>query len=355
MNHLVTFGKDKITGKLLNISEVPSGLACNCVCSFCGSDLEAHKGTVQRHHFQHYSSADCVGAFESQIHLLAKEIIEENKCLMLPKYIGQFSIIREKRQDFSEIVLELSQDDLRPDCICKYLDEQGNEQTLWVEILNSHAVDGLKAEKICERHIACVEIDVSQLFKDKETVDKETLTEFLLNSAENRKWINNPLGDERILAEADEVRKNGSIVDFLNSGYKEECIENFYPIMYCLFLKGYRLSSEDYKNFYYTVKLHSLDYRTLNPVAQWLFVSVVQMLLCHLFVTGKINDGKCSREQQLSFVCFKLNSSNLQFSEWIKIVLQYPSQGSQSPHLSRSYNSPRYIVKGNRFVKFRRF
>lgn len=320
MNHLVTFGKDKITGKLLNISEVPSGLACNCVCSFCGSDLEAHKGNIKRHHFQHHSSAECKGAFESQIHLLSKSIIEKNKSLMLPQYIGQYSFIPEKKQVFSEVIQEVSQDDLRPDCLCKYLDEYGNEQELWVEILFSHAVDENKVKKIRERHIACIEIDVSQLFYDKETIEEDVLTDFLLSSIENRMWINNPLGDERILKKANEVRMAGSMVDYLIRNYEENRTGVFCQIMYCLFLTGYRLSSKDYSEFYNFIKSHKIDYQTFDKEMQWRYISAVQILLCHLTVIGRINDGIHSREQLLLFACFTLNISTPNLLEWINFV-----------------------------------
>ncbi|MCQ2226057.1 MAG: hypothetical protein MJZ14_10090 [Paludibacteraceae bacterium] len=322
IQHLVTFGKDKNSSELRNIKDVSSGLACNCVCPCCGSDLEAHKGNIKRHHFQHHSSAECKGAFESQIHLLSKSIIEKNKSLMLPQYIGQYSFIPEKKQVFSEVIQEVSQDDLRPDCLCKYLDEYGNEQELWVEILFSHAVDENKVKKIRERHIACIEIDVSQLFYDKETIEEDVLTDFLLSSIENRMWINNPLEDERILKKANEVRMLGSMVDFLINNYEENSMGDFYWVMYCLFLTGYRLSSKDYSVFYNFVKSHKIDYQKFDKEKQWRYISAVQILLCHLTVIGRINDGRYSREQQLFLICLKLNKSTPNLSELVNVVIQ---------------------------------
>lgn len=336
IQHLVTFGIDKNSRELRNIKDVSSGLACNCVCPCCGSDLEAHKGNIKRHHFQHHSSAECKGAFESQIHLLSKSIIEKNKSLMLPQYIGQYSFIPEKKQVFSEVIQEVSQDDLRPDCLCKYWDEQGNEHVLWVEILNSHAVDDNKINKIRERHISCVEIDVSQLFNDIETIDEEVLTEFLLNSTDNRKWVNNPLGDERILKKADEIRVANSIVDFLLNNYEENPIGDFYQTLYCLFLTGYRLSPTVYSQFYNYIKQHRSDYQTLDYQTQWRFSSIVQILLCHLFVSRVFRCVSNPIEQQLNFACYVLNITYQEFSDWLNIVLRYSHHGSQSYSTQRN-------------------
>lgn len=153
MQHLITYAKDKSTGETRNIKDVVSGLACNCVCGNCGGDLEACKGKIRQHHFRHYSVAECKGAWESQLHLLSKAIIEEHKSIMLPPYQGKYIGYPSKVQKFDNVVPEATQDDLQPDCLCKYTMPDGEERELWIEILNTHAVDEEKAQKIKERGI----------------------------------------------------------------------------------------------------------------------------------------------------------------------------------------------------------
>ena len=41
------FVAESADGRLLHIGEVPSGLACNCVCPGCGRRMVAKKGDVQ--------------------------------------------------------------------------------------------------------------------------------------------------------------------------------------------------------------------------------------------------------------------------------------------------------------------
>jgi len=64
-------------GKLVHVDSVPNGKACGCFCSFCGEPLQAKQGTKRRHHFSHISGTECEAAYESMLHLLAKEKIQE--------------------------------------------------------------------------------------------------------------------------------------------------------------------------------------------------------------------------------------------------------------------------------------
>lgn len=130
MQHLITYAKDKTTGETRNIKDVESGLACNCVCGNCGGALEACKGKIRQHHFRHYSVSECKGAWESQLHLLSKAIIEEQKTIMLPPYQGKYLGYAAKVQKFDAVKSEVSQGDLQPDCLCKYTMPDGEEREL---------------------------------------------------------------------------------------------------------------------------------------------------------------------------------------------------------------------------------
>ena len=354
--HLITYGKDKITGEPRYIEDVPRGLDCNCVCLECGSKLEAHKGNVQRHHFQHYSVAECKGAYESQLHLLSKAIIEENKALMLPFYAGKYCSLPQKRQSFTEVVQECAQDDLQPDCLCKYMDEHGKEQTLWVEIFYSHAVDDEKSRKIQERHIACVEIDVSSLFGDVEEIDKDVLTDFLLNRPDCRYWINNPQGDEKVLAEVDEIRNQESIISFIiKHSDDESCLHLFHAITYCLFSTGYRLLSKDDSRLYRFIKECQSSYESLNPVLQRRYVSALQMLLCNLVVTGKYNIRGFTIEKQLYAICYDRNNLVQQLPYWVDKATRLGESLFQPQRKPIVRQSSPYFFNGHKYVKRRRF
>ena len=213
MHHYITYAKDKFTGEIRRLTDVSRGLACNCVCPSCGEALEACKGE-KRKYFRHHPLKECKGAFESQLHLISKHIIEQNKAVMLPSYLGKYDTKEALQLHFTEVIKESSQGDLQPDCLCKYIDSEGMEHTLWIEILNKHEVDESKAQKIRERGIECVEIDVSHLFAASDAIDEEVLTDFLLNQTDRRVWINNISCDGRWLREA-EMARSMDIVAYL--------------------------------------------------------------------------------------------------------------------------------------------
>jgi|GEM_PF-1118345 len=75
----VTFGLDKSTGTIKHVSEVESGLRCNCICLECNKELKSAKGEVQEHHFKHHEPSNCNASFESVLHLTAKKILSSNR------------------------------------------------------------------------------------------------------------------------------------------------------------------------------------------------------------------------------------------------------------------------------------
>ena len=154
-------------GALVHIDDVPNGLGCNCVCPYCKDRLIAKNGgTKNAHSFAHCSGADCIGAKESVLHLLAKEVLCEEKVIALPVSsdcapVGKLSLDRVEKEEYHP---ELK---LRPDCVGYY-----GEKQIWIEFKRSHAVDVHKEEKIISAHIDCIELDLNDYKQDKEEIRK---------------------------------------------------------------------------------------------------------------------------------------------------------------------------------------
>jgi hypothetical protein len=66
-------------------ADVPSGLACNCVCVGCGAVLVARKGTKNRWHFAHHGVEIGESCAESAIHAAAKQVLLERNWLLVPE------------------------------------------------------------------------------------------------------------------------------------------------------------------------------------------------------------------------------------------------------------------------------
>lgn len=216
-DNLFQYGlKDDI---LVHVNEVANGLLCNCRCPNCGEILVAHNNSRNKkaHHFQHKSLKDCTGAYETIIHLLAKEIIQEQGYLTVPDvdytlseyawtyqpYIVSSSeqIIRSKRIQFDKIELEKSVGSFRPDLKCLI-----NKKTLYVEIAVTHFVDQEKRDKIFKDGNPVLEIDLSN---EKRFLTKAELSQFL-TQVDRMKWINNPKVRDRFYKKektANEIRE----------------------------------------------------------------------------------------------------------------------------------------------------
>ena len=196
MHHHLKYALEKNTRRIVNIDDVVNGLLCNCICPHCKQKLVAkNDGLKREHHFAHYSGIECKGARMSTLHLLAQQIIEEKKEIMLPDYQGEYYEKETKSVKFDDIWLEKTVEDLRPDCICIKRDNRGEEHKLWVEILVTHEVDDAKQKKIRAHKVACIEIDLSDLIDTDYSED--SIAHRLQNEKENKRWVNCPQYDEQ--------------------------------------------------------------------------------------------------------------------------------------------------------------
>ena len=84
MGSFLTFALDE-SDALVHVDDVTKGNNCKCHCPHCGAPLCAkNAGQWREHHFAHAHGHECEGAYESQLHLLAKEVLQEAGRIMLP-------------------------------------------------------------------------------------------------------------------------------------------------------------------------------------------------------------------------------------------------------------------------------
>lgn len=187
----LTYGK-KQDGLLVHVDDVQRGMACNCTCPGCGAPLIARKGEKKQHHFAHANGADCAGARMTALHMLAQQIIEEEKQIRTPwfkdyyedpsKLIRFESVLLEQRFKTAEI-------NRRPDCVGIF--KMGDKlYEVWIEIKVKHAIDEEKKKDIERLRAICMEIDLSNLL-DKEYTE-DSVRQALFVEYDNKKWINYP-------------------------------------------------------------------------------------------------------------------------------------------------------------------
>ena len=180
MGAFLTYALDE-GGALVHVDDVAKGAKCACRCPHCDAPLYAkNAGTQREHHFAHAHGHECEGAYESSLHLLAKEILQETGRIMLPRSNGGHFPTGSVRIRNVEIEKWDDRYGIRPDA-------EGimdNGERLLIEFYVSHKVDGKKRQIIVDNHLKCIEIDINY-----QALDKAELKEFLTGTDEDRKWI----------------------------------------------------------------------------------------------------------------------------------------------------------------------
>lgn len=193
-SNLIPFAKRNTTDKMVSVGMVPSGLACNCVCPDCGAPVEACRGP-KRQYFRHAKNAQetymCHNPLEISLHKAAEQLFKTGMDIWLP---AQKIVIKDKYEkiitedrlfhvDFVDVEPWLN--GIIPDLVLY----QGDEK-IYVEIYVSHKVDSKKLNRLNERGIATLEIDLSS-FTDfgGEHHELEDLKTLLEGRNDYKKWV----------------------------------------------------------------------------------------------------------------------------------------------------------------------
>lgn len=152
---------------MVHVSDVPSGLACGCICPSCRRPLVARKGRIKVHHFAHQAdptqSCNPRVALESALHKFAKQVLIENRRLLLPEVVAEFGGRLKRVSDALEIhpeaiAQEVTMPGMRPDLLATASGRQ-----LCVEIAVTHFCGPEKLELFKARQLAAIEIDLSDI------------------------------------------------------------------------------------------------------------------------------------------------------------------------------------------------
>ena len=252
------------SGKMVFVDDVPNGLACNCRCPQCHEPLVAKNGgEIKVHHFAHANGSECKGAYETALHIIAKEIIATEKTLMLPKYLlfngskfqhypyfdeddevyecdyEEDEKVEAHKVHFIDVEIEDRNDlsTLQPDCV----GITGDGQRIHIEIVVTHGIDEAKFTKIKNHRINCIEIKIPRNF----LLDRQKLADYIINRTDGKRWINNPSTDNAILnAKYDRQRKSIEEYRSMHPEFKAICsykCDNceIYPIQLADHFKDY--------------------------------------------------------------------------------------------------------------------
>lgn len=182
------FGKKD--GALTHISEVESGLQCDCLCPSCEAPLIARKGKKTAHHFAHYQTKSCTHAVETALHWAAKNLLAEEGRIQLPPTQVHFNTFREPFElcksacfSFDDVRLEQTLDNTIPDLV---IDKEGRQ--LAIEIRVTHEVEEEKTAHLSNKGISILEIDLSD---ESRLLSMTDLRERVVTGIDSKEWIYN--------------------------------------------------------------------------------------------------------------------------------------------------------------------
>ncbi len=166
--------------RLMYINDVPNGLECNCICPGCKEKLIAkNDGKIREHHFAHASNKEYITGYQTMIHLLAKDIIENFKILPIAsngKYISACEVYKE---------VNLNQFGFIPDILGFTPITDGpsiiGKIPVIIEIFVTHRVDEEKKNKIIKAGIPAMEVDLSN-------VNFTTIDELAMEIYNSKNW-----------------------------------------------------------------------------------------------------------------------------------------------------------------------
>jgi len=348
----ISWGLDIDIGIMRYISQVPSGLACNCKCPGCDSPLIARKGEKYKWCFAHSVTSDCNG--ESALHRAAKQILVQeailNNELQLP-YQQQFEVsdrdcigfkysrtVTSRESEFFLMLNGREEVRVSGNIQTDVLLFGEDNQTLSVEIFVTHRKNDNDQFKYSVSQQHGIEIDLSKLRWDS---DYEAIKKAVLWDAP-RGWVYSEDLEKRISFAKNELErfvseKNAKyfseISNFVSSLKSTEHFQNLniqWPV-----LSGEAFQStkdEDYPSFskveqIVTIQTIDANWSKIDNIPCWVCGATAKVnknVLVDLMICLENTDLRQIKLTRPTFVCilgYKSSNDSIKIlrSEWRNI------------------------------------
>lgn len=206
LKHGIPFGWHPSSQRMVTVTEVAKGRACECICASCGARLQARQGAIRIWHFAHGEETNCQHAPEAAIHRMAKQMIAERGRVFVPH--RQLSrTIHGKKGVWSEtITVDVQSAGLQILSDCTQEKTIGDSRSegesrrpdvfafleghpLAIEILNTHAIDFEKQEWFERQGYSVLEINVANIEQLPPDQIPEALEVCLFRTSDHSVWL----------------------------------------------------------------------------------------------------------------------------------------------------------------------
>jgi len=177
---------------LAHVDSVANGAACGCHCPECGEPVLAVQGVQLAHHFRHVGESGCGAGYETMAHILAKQIIAEEKRVRLPALTvqlpeGDHLFIEDQMAALTNVEIEPWRRGIRPDAVARW-----EETEIGIEVYVRNLCDPMKVKRYRDRGLAAIEIDLSGF---KEKLEPKAFRHAVVYGA-RRRWLFHPYENE---------------------------------------------------------------------------------------------------------------------------------------------------------------
>lgn len=155
-------------GALAHVSDVPRGLACDCSCPARGGTLIARNGDINVDRFGHYAKGSGCGAnAEINAHSWAKEVLARKLRILFSQVAARvgrepLQTHKERMFLFAHAELEKPMGGIVPDVVLT----TASGQKLLIKVLVTHPCGPEKIQKLRDRGLATLEVDMSRWVDD---------------------------------------------------------------------------------------------------------------------------------------------------------------------------------------------
>lgn len=211
--NLIPFGLETQTGELIDVTSVPSGKGCGCICPSCKAPLIARKGEINEWHFAHlsrgtYSATEdaCDYSFYVSARMMARQLIEHDLQLLLPELVTSvadminFELVERKRMVTESRLINISNCNAEQRFYNAEIDIVGEVGGIPFGIYFTHSGRELPLELNVPTGERCGLIAVSLsslpmkfvMAKQKKVSYREVLQNLLAEDINSKSWVYHP-------------------------------------------------------------------------------------------------------------------------------------------------------------------
>lgn len=193
------FGSDRVNlvyaktidGEIVHIDDRRPWALGELRCAACPGIVTPVRGD-RAHHFRHLTHGEGCGGVETNAHIWAKLVLEEEKAIWIPAVVdivnGRRRVLFEGHLfKFDKVEVEPWENGRRPDLKVSAVNGKGEVRVLWIEVKVTHACDAAKKQHLIDNDISALEIDLSHLRAEE---DERRVRRAFLKTAK-REWLHN--------------------------------------------------------------------------------------------------------------------------------------------------------------------